>query len=794
MGDPLERLQSTVGSAYQVERELGHGGMATVYLAQDLKHGRRVALKLLRPDLAVALGPERFQREIRFAARLQHPNILTVLDSGGSGALLWFTMPYVEGESLRDRLDREHQLPVSEAVRLAAEVADALACAHSQGIVHRDIKPGNILLSGQDHPLVTDFGIAHTADQNTVDRLTETGMIVGTPAYMSPEQATGERHLDARTDIYALGCVLYEMLAGEPPFTGPTAQAIAAKRITDPVPAISRIRDTIPPKLERALSRALAKVPADRFSGAAEFAAALRAAGSEPSERPRRRLGFLWPSVGAAALLLIAGIYYLTQSTGSSPSSGPIPLAVLPFRTFGAAGDSSVLAIGIPDAIITRLAGLKQMRLRPTSAVLQYAGKDTDPREIGRQLSVSYLVTGTVQAAADRLRVSVQLVRSGDGSPVWGSAYDLARQDLLTLQDSIAEKVSTSLAVRLSADEHERLYRRYTANPAAYEWYLRGRSQLARVSEDGTRNAFQAFERALVLDSNYALARAGLAMASSDMHLRFASGPEVKMWGERATEEASRALALDPTLAEAHLAKAAVSRKSDFDWEGTLEESARALALNPNLDVAHYFREAAFYHLGLFEQAEREGREALGMDPANQAEQLRTRGVVAFLQGRYPEAIRNLELARRSSSRAYTDSYLAQAYYYNGDSTRAIATLDSLSQTTSAPAANRARAALASFLAHRGENEEAEALIGMVLGKEGYVDHHVAYSLGAAYAQLGQPEQAASWLSKAAETGFPCYPWFEHDPLLDPVRRDPRVSRVLTQLRQSWEAARSRYS
>jgi len=794
MGDPLERLQSSVGAAYEIERELGRGGMATVYLARDLRHGRPVALKLLRPDLAVALGSERFQREIHLAAGLQHPNILTVLDSGGSGALLWFTMPFVQGESLRSHLDRERQLPVDEAIRIACEVAEALGCAHSQGIVHRDIKPGNILLSG-GHALVTDFGIAHSVDDKTADRLTESGMIVGTPAYMSPEQASGERNLDSRTDIYALGCVLYEMLAGEPPFTGPTAQSIAAKRLTDPVPAVTRVRDTVPAGVGRALTRAMAKVPADRFASATDFADALRTGLSDRSAvRPRKRFGFQWPIAGAAALLLLAGVFYLNRGGGPGEPAGPIPLAVLPFRTFGAAGDSSVLAIGIPDAIITRLAGVRQMRLRPTSAVLPYAGKDADPGEIGRALAVRYLLTGTVQAAADRLRVSVQLLRAGDGSPLWGSHYDLARKDLLTLQDSIAERVSASLAVRLSADEHDRLYRRYTANPAAYEWYLRGRAQLARVTEDGTRAALQSFERALALDSKYALAQAGLAMASADMHLRFASGPEVKLWGERAKEEAARALALDPNLAEAHLAKAAVSRKADFDWESTLEESGRALALNPNLDVAHYFREAAFYHLGLFDLAEREDREAVGVDPSDQVEQLRTRGVVAFLQGRYPEAVKNLEAARRSSSRAYTDSYLAQAYYYNGDSTRAIATLDSLSQTTSAPPANRARAALASFLAHQGEKEEAEALIAMVVGKEGYVDHHVAYSLGAAYAQLGQPEQAASWLTKAMETGFPCYPWFERDPLLDPVRQDPRVRQVLTQVRQSWEAAKSRYS
>jgi eukaryotic-like serine/threonine-protein kinase len=796
MEDPLERLQASVGPSYRVERELGRGGMATVFLAQDLRHNRSVALKLLRPDLAVALGPERFRREIQLAARLQHPHILTVLDSGGTDACLWFTMPYVEGESLRARLDRERQLSVAEAVRLTCEVADALACAHGRGIVHRDIKPENIMLTGQDHALVTDFGIARGLEDAPMDRLTETGMIVGTPSYMSPEQASGERHLDGRTDVYALGCVLYEMLAGEPPFTGPTPQAIAAKRITQPVPAISRVRDTVPVGVERALNRALAKVPADRYPGAAQFAAALQASLSEPAERPpRTRPRLLWPTAGGAVLLLLSVIYYVVaRRPGTSAASGPIPLAVLPFRTYGAADDSNLLSIGIPDAIITRLAGVKQMRLRPTSAVLRYAGKDTDARQVGQELSVGYLVTGTVQAAADRLRVSVQLVRAADGSPVWGSAYDLARQDLLTLQDSVAERVSASLAVRISADEHERLYRRYTSNPAAYEWYLKGRSELARISEEGTRAALQSFERALALDSSYALAQAGLAMASADMHLRFASGPEVQGWGDRAKSEAARALALDPDLAEAHLAKAAVSRKSDFDWEGTLEEGGRALALNPNLDVAHYYREAAFYHLGLFDLAEREEREAGGMDPADQVEQLRTHGVVAFLQGQYPEAIRTLDQARRSSSRAYTDSYLAQAYYYNGDSVRAIAMLDSLSQTTSTPAVNRARAVLASFLAQRGEQEEAEALIALVLGKEGYVDHHVAYSLGAAYAQLGQPEQAAKWLVRAAQTGFPCYPWFRRDHLLDPVRRDPRVSRALDEVRATWETARSRYS
>ncbi len=803
MQDRQERLQASLGAAYRLERELGHGGMATVYVARDLRHDRAVALKVLRSELAASLGVERFQREIRLASGLQHPNILTVLDSGGGDGLLWYTMPLVEGESLRARLRRQHQLPVEEAVRLTCEVSDALDCAHRHGILHRDIKPENILLSGpsphehsttRDHALVADFGVARSIEGAAGDTLTDTGLILGTPAYMSPEQASGERELDPRTDVYALGCVLYEMLAGEPPFTGPTAQAIVAKRLTSAVPAVRLLRDTVPAGVEAVLMKALARVPADRFASAAEFADALRRALAEPVSR--------WPGNGmlrmvalaAAAVLILVGVTRLAphRAVTADRATGPIPLAVLPFRSLGEPADSGVLGIGIPDAIITRLAGVKQMRLRPTSAILAYQGRDADPQEAGRALAVDYLLTGTVQSAGERLRVSVQLLRSTDGSPVWGQHYDLTRQDLLTLQDSIAERVSGALAVRMSAAERERVYRRYTDNAAAYESYLRGRSELARITEPSTKAAVAAFEQALALDSTYALARAGIAMASSDMHLRFATGPEVAAWGERAKREATRALSLDPGLAEAHLAMAAVARKSEFDWTGTLEESRRALELNPNLDLAHYFRAAAFYHIGLFEQASAEVQKALAVDPLNSVEQLRTRGVIAFLQGDYPTAIDLLEQVRRTGSKVYADSYLSLAYYYNGDTTRAFQLADSLSRTSSAPAAARARAALASFWARRGDRAKAEGFIAQVTASD-YMDHHVAYSVAAAYAQLRDPVRARSWLVRAVNSGFPCYPWFARDQLLDPVRGDSGVQRFLAELKQSWEGARARY-
>src|SRR5881397_2976235 len=286
MADLLARLQAALAERYTIERELGRGGMATVYLARDLKHGRLVAIKVLRPEIAAALGPERFLREIEVAARLTHPHILALHDSGQTGGSLYYVMPYIEGESLRDRLEREGQLPLEDALRITREVASALGYAHDHDVVHRDIKPENILLSGGE-AVVADFGIARALTQAGGTRLTETAIPVGTPAYMSPEQASGGGPIDGRSDVYSLGCVLYEMLVGEPPYTGPSAQVVIAKRFTDPVPSVRRLRDTIPPAIDGAVSKALGKAPADRFVTAAQFAEALTSS-SAPAVRPRR--------------------------------------------------------------------------------------------------------------------------------------------------------------------------------------------------------------------------------------------------------------------------------------------------------------------------------------------------------------------------------------------------------------------------------------------------------------------------------------------------------------------------
>ena len=327
MNDYSARLNAALVGRYQVERELGRGGMATVYLARDLRHERLVALKVLHPELASALGPERFLREIRTVARLQHPHILSVHDSGEAAGLLWFTMPFVEGESLRDRLRREHQLPLDVAVRVAHEAARALDYAHRHGVIHRDIKPENILLTSDGDTLVADFGIGRAVGAgDPEDRLTETGVVVGTPAYMSPEQGAGERELDGRTDVYSLGVVLYEMLAGEPPFTGPTAQAILARRFTEAPRPIHTVRDTVPQELEQIVMRALARLPADRFATAGSFVEALdtawRSTGRGFTAAPT---GSSPARVGAGRKKWVAGFLGAFAGCGSSGAPHPLP-------------------------------------------------------------------------------------------------------------------------------------------------------------------------------------------------------------------------------------------------------------------------------------------------------------------------------------------------------------------------------------------------------------------------------------------------------------------------------------
>jgi eukaryotic-like serine/threonine-protein kinase len=659
VADLRDQLQSGLADRYRLERELGRGGMATVFLAHDLRHKRPVALKVLHAELAHTLGPERFQREIETVARLQHPNILTVHDSGATAGQFWFTMPFVEGESLRDRLRREPQLPVEVALRIATEAARALQYAHDHGVIHRDIKPENLLLTNDGSTLVADFGIARALSGDD-DRLTETGMSVGTPTYMSPEQSAGDGHLDARTDVYSLGTVLYEMLAGEPPFTGPTAQALMAKRLVSEVPRVRHVRPSVPDSVEDAISRALAPVVADRFASAAEFARALQPTTTTPTTTTARRStaadGHTRRRVPLAAITLGLGILiglgvlfaWRRSHAGAGGTGGAKVLAVLPFENLGDSADA-YFADGVANDLRTKLSQVRGLAVVARSSSNEYRGSKKSAQQIARELGVEYLLTATVQWAKSpggmsRVRVTPELVdvRPGHAPQThWGQQFDAAMTDVFQVQADIAGQVAQALNVALGDSAKQELASKPTQSLPAYEAFLRGEAASQGMSvgdPPSLRQAIAAYEQAVALDSTFVRAWSQLARARASLYGSTLTSPELT---EAARHAAERARALAPTRPEGHQALGAyyvVMR----DHPRALTEDSTALALAPgNAELlgAVGGAEAA---LGRWEAARSHLQQAAQLDPRSPAQGL---GYVFLCTRHYPEAERTLDHA-----------------------------------------------------------------------------------------------------------------------------------------------------
>jgi TolB-like protein/DNA-binding winged helix-turn-helix (wHTH) protein/Tfp pilus assembly protein PilF len=494
--------------------------------------------------------------------------------------------------------------------------------------------------------------------------------------------------------------------------------------------------------------------------------------------------------LAAAALAIVAGTLWVRGPSTPQDSSAPITLAILPFRSL--AGESEeLLALGIPDSIITRLSSVSGFRVRPTTAVAEYQGAEVDAQAVGRELRSQYVLQGTIRPASDRLRVSVQLVRTSDGSPVWGRQYDRPRDDLLDIEDGVAEEIASALRVRMSEAERDRLYRRHTESGEAYERYLMGRARLRSFTEEDALQAIAEFESARDLDPDFALAHAGMATAASQLRVRFGSKKGHETWDARARQEAGRALHLDPDLAEAHLAIAAVHRFQEHDWETVIRESQRALELNGSLDTAHLFLATAWFHIGLLEEAEIEVDAALELNPGIRAEPLEVLGAILLFSGRTEEAATHLSRAHELTDSRIVRYLLGWTLFYRGERERAEALLESMMEDEG-PLPGNARATLAALRAARGAEAEARALAERVASEVDLI-HHGAYGLGSAYAQLRDPTTALRWLSQAATTGFPCFPWYERDPLLDPIRDDPRFRSFMRELRRSWENAGAKY-
>jgi len=642
MPDLLDRLKTALADRYRVDREIGRGGMAHVFLAHDLKLDRPVAIKVLRPDLAAVLGGERFLREITLAAKLEHPHILPVYDSGradgpagrradGStepteptangqrltaNGFLYYVMPYVEGESLRDRLAREKQLPVDEALQISREVADALSYAHARGVIHRDIKPENILLRA-GHAVVADFGIARAVDAAGGDRLTETGVTLGTPAYMSPEQAAGETDLDGRSDLYALGCVLYEMLAGQPPFTGPTVESMIHQHLAVAPPDVTNLRPAVPGWVAAALQRSLAKTPADRFNPVAQFSDALRAgavptpaAGVESLRTARSplRLGL----IVVGALAVIAAVWFGGRALGRSDRGESYErLAVLPLDNQTGDSGQAFFADGMTRELIGVLtdAGVHVLGHR---AVAGYRNSALPVSRIAEDLRVDAIVTGTVLQAGDVVQVAVELIDPSNDESLWARTYSRPASEVITLQHQVALEIAQGIHARLTPDQERYLGTARSVDPKAYAQYLLGQEQLNQRRHETIRRSIDHLQRSLTLDSTFAPAWATLALANA-IGVFYGAVPADS--GRTATERAAdRALAIDSMLGDAMIARGTMRWVVDWDFTAADEDLRRGMAHNPTT-LAQEFYTYFPWAMGQSDEAIRVGRHVVDLEP-----------------------------------------------------------------------------------------------------------------------------------------------------------------------------------
>jgi serine/threonine-protein kinase len=778
----LTRIRDGLADRYTVERELGRGGMATVYLATDRRHQRSVAIKVLGHDLASTLGAERFLREIQTAARLQHPNILALHDSGEVDGSLFYVMPYVEGESLRNRLDREKRLPLDEAVRITREIAAGLAYAHARHVVHRDIKPENILFPGgtageAPHALIADFGIARAPAEGS-DTLTQAGISLGTPSYMSPEQASGEPRIDGRSDTYSLACVLYEMLGGHPPFLGTTTQEILARHLRDPVPPLRTIRPDVPESVERAVSRALAKIPEARYATSVEFAAALT---SVPVSAKRSRG---W-AIAAVALALIAMGYGVTvlmdrpDHRGTAAADDVPSIAVLPFTNVNGDSANAPFSDGVADELTTALGRVGGLNVVARASAFSFRRSGLDAREIGRRLGVRYVVEGRVRSADQRRRVGAELIDIETGTEIWSDTFDgdVGSGDVFSIQDSITRSIVRQVLPRIAAQALPSPARRPTESGVAHDLYLQGRYFFERRDSVSQSRAQTYFRQAIASDSSFALAYAGLSDAYSHQSVFGLASPGVNF--PKARENAERALELDSSLVEVHTSLGFIALFHDWDYAAAGRAFAKAIAVNPRYAPAHLFR--AWYLIAADSAAESlaEGRLALSLDPFSSV--ISTRLVTfLYLNRRFDEAV---EQAKRTLERdslfVGVRAELARALASTGRCAEALTEL-------TVPGVDQPPAQLSGIrglvYAKCGRRAAATALLDSIRGRLRAGRRFSHYGLAVIEAALGNVNEAIAELDLARDERAWAMFVIKHEPAFDPLRTDPRFHRLLREL------------
>jgi len=741
----LARLTSTLADRYRIERELGQGGMATVYLAHDLRHDRDVAIKVLNADVAESLGRQRFVREIRMAARLNHPHILPLYDSGESDGFLYFVMPVMQGQTLRGRLEAERALPIDEALRIATEVADALDYAHRQDIVHRDIKPENILLH-EGHAVVADFGIgkAIVAAAAESPAFTQLGATVGTPAYMSPEQATGE-DLDGRSDLFALGCVLYEMLTGEIAFSGSSAQATIVRRLVYSPPPVTAKREEVTAEVAELVNRLLEKVPANRCATGAQVVAMLRAATTSG-----------WRAVTA-------------RSASSSPEKS---IAVLPFTNVSADADNEFFSDGLAEELITDLSGVKALRVTSRNSSMQFKATTKTPREIGRALHVRYLLTGSVRKAGGALRITAQLLDTEKDAPVWAEKYSGTMDDVFDVQERVSRAIVDALEVELTTSEIVRLAARPIQNARAFELYLQARAEMRRFGAS-LDNARLLLDRAVEIEGESPPLRAMRAFMEFS-RVRGGTAHDLRPL-EIAESEARALIELVPDAPYGHALLGFVG----FE-RGHLKEAARHLTRALELDPADpdvlFFLAITYQAAGQIEAAQALAAQFYEADPLSSFAAMLV-SIAEWFAGRAGNRIEAIESGLAMDPQNPIIRWALGYTYALVGRTADVATQVSWMREHVPRMSYTVQLA---SLVDAVQGRRAEALAALAHLDFAPLDAHQTFHLAESFAMAGQTARALELLEWAVDHGF--YPvrfFAEWCPFVAPLRGMPEFDRIV---------------